>query len=117
MAHRRIPAPYSGSWSRYQYYRNLSTGIIKLTPETVQPHKLAVTFKKITQGKNSSIPYFKQKILYSDKENHTTCDEPTFPGRNHAENAVPEITEYIIYFIYHRKIYLYANSPSHQISL
>ena len=36
---------------------------------------------------------------------------------DHAEHAVPENTESIIYFIYHRKISLCSNFPSSQIAL
>ena len=79
-AHRHIPTLYSGLWLRYQYYRKLYTGITKLTPVIVQSHGLAVTFKQITRDKKSSIPYFKQKILNSDKENLTTHDELNLPG-------------------------------------
>ena len=76
--YRRIPAPYSDSCSHYQLYQSFSIGITKLTPTIIQSHMLAVTFQKTTQDRNSSIPYFKQKILDSDKEHHATHDTPTF---------------------------------------
>ena len=70
----RIPDPYNDLCSRYQYYGILSTGITKLTPEIIQSHELAVTFQQTTRDENSSIPYYKQNIIDSDEENHTTCD-------------------------------------------
>ena len=62
-AHMRI-----SSYSHYQYYINLSTGITKLPPALIQSHELAVTFQHIAWDKNSSVPYPKQKILVSYEE-------------------------------------------------
>ena len=73
-AHSQIPY-----CSRCQYYGKLSTDITNLTPALIQSHKLAVTFQQITRHKTSSILYFKKKILYFNKEDHTTCDEHTLP--------------------------------------
>ena len=77
--YRCIPSLYSDSCLHYQLLERLSTGITNLNPVLIHSHKLAVTFQKIAWDENSSIPYFKQKIIYSDKEYHTTRDETTFP--------------------------------------
>ena len=58
---------YSDSFSRYQLLGSLSIGITKLTPALIQYHEIAVNFQKITRDENSSILYFKQKILDSEK--------------------------------------------------
>ena len=67
-----------------------------LTPEIIQPLELCKTFQKISQDENSSILYFKQKILCSDEENHIECDEPSSHGRAHYERGALEFQEYLI---------------------
>ena len=64
---RRITSPYSESHLRYKLLGSLSTGITKLNPALIKSRELAVTFQQITRDENSSIPYFKQKILDYDE--------------------------------------------------
>ena len=50
---------------------NIFTSITQLTtPEIIQSLKLSKTFQQIVWDENSSIPYFKQKIPYTNEENH-----------------------------------------------
>ena len=70
-----------------------------LTPNIIQPLELCKTFQKISQDENSSILYFKQKILCSNEENHIECDEPSSHGRAHYERGALAYQEYLIIIV------------------
>ena len=65
-----------GNWKHYDYYMNTYKYITHLTPELLRHRELCKLLKKFSQDENSSIPYFKQKIPYSNDKNHIERSVP-----------------------------------------
>ena len=88
-----------------------------VNPEILQSLELSKTFQKITQDENSSIPYFKQMIPYSDEEYLIEPDEPKFPYPQPRLTCCTGISGISYYYFYHHKISLCDNFPGYQFAL
>ena len=95
-AYRRIP---TNTCLCYQFTSSYSTGISKLIQHHIEFHESVVACQHINWDKNSSIPYFKQKIPHSYVLHHATCDTPDLPAWRPRWTCCP--VKYGIYYLFY----------------